>query len=103
MASPPHVHSNQAIQPPADSSIDDQVRTAREAYQAAYEEHKTALQKAALAAAAQVCPSFEVEVHGVCGLVRVGDEGEWRGVVEEVERNEWMGGWLKVLVRVSDG
>lgn len=90
-------------QPETDLSVDVQVRTAKEVYQAAYEAHKAALQKAALDAAAQVCPTFEIEVHSVKGLVKIDSERLWGEVVCDVEANAWMTGWLRVLVRVSDG
>ncbi|KAF2435405.1 hypothetical protein EJ08DRAFT_729897 [Tothia fuscella] len=87
---------------PTDHAVDEKVRDARKVYHETFEAQKTALQQAALAAAAQVCPTFELEVHGLAGLTKVGSEEMWRGLVMEVEEHEWMRGCMKVLVRVNE-
>lgn len=73
--------------------VDEDVRKAREAYRAA-------LQKAALAAAAQVLPSFEIEAHTARGLVTVDGPEAWEGVVREVREIVWMCGYLRVVIKV---
>jgi len=83
--------------------LDDEVRAAREAHQHAYEAHKAALQKAALAAAAQVLPEFVVECHGSDGLVRVETEEAWEEVGADVEGCVWMAGFLRMVVRICEG